>query len=228
MKLLATVETIGLMFLGLATNVVSGLCHNLSIDKPMLTFELIAGSFIHRNSTNTTIAAYRPDAIQSVLETASELFAIQIVGAATSLDQLKLQCEVFSSSSARLQSSGYDTALIQKIICTAAGGIAIPSLDEIVTLIAVLSSEIWIIQAIGAVQSKSGVKKLCDMINVSSAFAIGLQGNLVKEDVCAAAAVVDKVAKSGQPAQVTLIADIDDPLAPVTKIVLPLVPTQAV
>ena len=225
MKLLATVETIGLMFLGLATNVVSSMCHNLSVDKSMLTFELKAGSIVQRN---TIIAAYRPDAIQSVLETASQLFAVQIVGAATSLDQLRLQCEIFSSSSARLQTSGYDTALIQKIICTAAGGNAIPSLDEIVSLIDELSSEIWIIQAIGAVQSKSGIKKLCDMINVSAAFAIGLQGNLVKEDVCAAAAVADTVAKSGSPAQVTLIAPIEDSLTPVTKIVLPFVPAQTV
>ena len=225
MKLLATVETIGLMFLALATNVVSSMCQKLSIDTPLLTFELKAGSVIQRD---TTIAAYRPDAIQSVLETASQLFAVQIVGAATSLDQLKLHCEVFSSSSARLQSSGYDTALIQKIICAAAGRKTIPSLGEIRDLTAELSSEIWIIQAIGAVQSKSGVKKLCDMINVSAALVVGLQGDLVKKDVCAAAAVADKVANSGQPAQVTLTAPIKDSLAPMTKIVLPFVPTKAV
>lgn len=224
MKVLATVETIGLMFLALATNVMSSMCHKLPINKPGLTFELKAGSGIQRD---TTIAAYRPDAIQSVLETASQLFAVQIVGAATSLDQLKLHCDVFASSSARLQSSGYDTALIQKIICTAAGRKTIPSLDEIIALTAELSTEIWIIQAIGAVQGKSGVKNLCNMINISAASAIGLQGDLVKKDVCAAAAVAEKVASSGQPAQVTLTAPIEDSLAPMTKIVLPLVPTKA-
>lgn len=176
---------------------------------------------------DTTIAAYRPDAIQSVLETASELFAIQIVGSATSLDQLKVLCEAFPSSSSRLQAGHYDISLIQKIICAAAGGKVIPSLDEITALTVEVSSEIWIIQAIGAVQGKSGVKKLCELINVSAASAVGLQGDLVKKDVCAAAAVAEKVAKSCQPAQVTLTAPLVNSLAPVSTVVLPFVPTKA-
>lgn len=189
-----------------------------------MTFVLKAVSVIQRD---TTIAAYRPDAFQSVLETASELLAIQILGAATSLDQLKVLCDVFPASSSRLQAGHYDINLIQKIICAAAGGKAIPSLQEITALTVEVSSEIWIIQAIGAVQGKSGVKKLCDLINVSAASAIGLQGDLVKKDVCAAAAVAEEVVNSGQPAQVTLTAPLVNSLAPVSTVVLPFIPTEA-
>lgn len=224
MKFLAIVETVGLMFLALATNVMGGMLHNLSTDKSTLIFEPKAASLAQRD---TTIAAYRPDAIQGVLETASELFAVQIVGAATSLDQLKFLCHVFPLTSSRLQAGSYDTALIQKILCAAADAKALPSLDEIVALTAEISTEIWIIQAIGAVQGESGVKKLCDLINVSAASAVGLQGDLVKKTVCDAAAVADKVASSGQPAEATLTAPLVNSIAPVSTVVLPFVPTTA-
>lgn len=224
MKFLATVETVGLMFLALATNFVGGMYHNNPIDKSILTFELKVASVAQRD---TSIAAYRPDAILSVLETASELLAIQIIGAATSLDQLKFLCLVFPSNSSRLQSEQYDVALIQKIVCAAADEKTIPSLDEIKALTIEISTEIWIIQAIGAVQGKSGVRKLCGLINVSAASAIGLLGDLVKKDVCAAADVADKVGNSDKPAQVTLTAPLVNSIAPVSEVVLPFVPTKA-
>lgn len=222
MKFLAIVETVGLTFLALATNVMGGMFHNLSPDKSTLTFELKAASVVQRD---TTIAAYRPDAIQGVLETASELFAIQIVGGATSLDQLKFLCHVFPLISSRLHAQNYDTALIQKIFCAAADAKALPSLGEIQALTTDISTEIWIIQAIGAVQGKSGVKKLCDLINISAASAVGLQGDLVKETICDAAAVADKVASSGQPAEATLTAPLVNSIASVSTVVLPFVPT---
>lgn len=47
---------------------------------------LTATSGVNRDKT---IAAYGPGAIQSVLDSFSQLFTIQVIGAATSLDQLK-------------------------------------------------------------------------------------------------------------------------------------------
>lgn len=224
MKFLATVNTFGLMFLALATEVLGSMCYSFPSDKVILTLVLKAASVIQRDQS---IAAYRTDAILKVLETASELFAVQVVGALTSRGQLESLCQSFPSSSSRLQSQGYDTALIKKIFCAAAGGETIPSLNETKALTAEISTEIWIIQAIGAVQGKSGVKKLCDLINVSAASAIGLQGDLVKKDICAAATVADKVASSGQPAQVTLTAPLVNSIAPVSQVVLPFVPANA-
>lgn len=223
MKFLATVETVGLMFLALGNNIVGGKCWIFQIDKPILTFELIASSLIHREKH---IAAYHPDAFQTVLNSASELFAIQVVGAATSLDQLKFLCQAASSLSSRLQSGNYNTTLIQTVICNAAGSKTLPSVDEIKTFTTEIATQLWIIQTIGAVQGKLGVKKLSHLINESAASSIGLVGPLAKTDVRAAAAVAEKVARSGQPAQVNLTALLDNSFAPVSKPILPFVPIK--
>lgn len=223
MKFLATVKTAGLMFLALGTNFVGGKCRNFGIDKPILTFELIAASLIHREKD---IAAYHPDAFLTVLNSASELFAIQVVGAATSLDQLKFLCQAASSLSPRLQSGNYNTTLIQTVICNAAGAKTLPSVDEIKGYTVEISTQLWIIQTIGAVQGKLGVKKLSHLINESAASSIGLVGGLAKKDVRAVAAVADKVARSGQPAQFSLTAVLDNSFAPISKPILPFVPIK--
>lgn len=49
MKFLATVETVGLMLLTLAANVVDGMCPNILIDKPILIFDR-AHSYLWRQS----------------------------------------------------------------------------------------------------------------------------------------------------------------------------------
>lgn len=224
MKLLAIVETVCLMFFALKASFVGGMCHQLLIDRPLLIFELKAASANPRR--HRLIAAYGPGAKQGALEVASELFAVQIVGAATSLDELKFLCQALPSNSTRLQSQKYDVALVQKIVCAAADAKVIPSQDEIVALTTEISTEIWIVSAIGAVQGKSGVKKLCDLINVPAASAIGLQGVLVKKSICAAAAVAHKVERSGRPAQFTLTAPLVNSIAPVSKVALPLVPIK--
>lgn len=186
---------------------------------------LKATSGINRGKT---IAAYGPGAIQSVLDSSSQLFAIQVVGAATSIDQLKYLCRVFPSFSSRLKSADFNAALIQKTICNASSGKAIPSPDEIKTFTAEISTEIWIIQAIGAVESEWGVKKLSQLINGSAASRIGLVGSLAKKDVCAAADVTHKVSRSHQPAQFNLTTLLENSFAPVSKVVLPFVPIKEV
>lgn len=193
----------------------------IPIEKPTLTFELKATTVIHRN---ITIAAYHPDAIQNVLNSASGLFAIQVVGAATSLDQLKYLCQVFPSMASRMQSGNYNTALIQKIICTAAGGNNIPSIDQIKNLTVELSTRIWTIQAIGAVEGSSGVKKLYQLINPRAASAIGLLGNVVKKDMRTAATVAGKVAHFCKPAQANLTIVPQSYFAPAFNMVLPFIP----
>lgn len=170
------------------------------------------------------IPAYRADAIQSVLILASELYAVQLAGSVSTSNQLEFLCQDYVPlSSSRLQPLGYDVGLIKRILCAAAGD-AVPSLELILALSKEISTEIWIVQAIGAVTSHNGVQQLCDLINVEAADAIGLVGDLVKKDVCDAAAVANKVSASKKAESVTLTAPTVTPIAPVSKVVLPFVP----
>ena len=141
------------------------------------------------------------------------LFFLEIADTATSDDQLKFLFQVFPSS--HLQP---DTALLEKIICTAASGQSILLLDEIKAFNIEDSTQIWFIRAVGAFTGKPWIKMLCRLINVSDASTIELQGNLDKKDVYATAAVADTVASSHQPTQVITAPEI--PLVPVPKVAL--------
>lgn len=210
MKLLATVGNVVLIFLALITKVMDGMCHIFAIEKPILIFEPKDTSDI---KPDTAIAEYQIDNIRGILENILPLFFLQIADAATSDDQLKFLFQVFPSS--RLQP---DTALLEKIICTAASGQSILSLNEIKAFNIEDSTQTWFIQAVGAFTGKPWVKMLCHLTNVSDASAIELQGHLVEKDVYATAAVADTVASSDQPAQV--ITALDNPLVPVSKVAL--------
>ena len=157
------------------------------------------------------------------MEVASELLAIQIVGAATSLEQLKILCDIDLTASSRLNVESYNTGLIHEIFCAAADAETVPPQEEITALTTEKSTEIWIIQAIGAVTGKSGVQKLCNLINVNAASAVGLNGDLVKKTVCNAAAVANEVASSGEQANAILSAPAVYSIAPVSTVVLPFV-----
>ena len=152
---------------------------------------------------------------------------MQVVGAATKHHELEFLCQNFIRNSAsRLAPLGYKLDLIGKIFCADVAGDKLPPLGLVQALTRELSTEIWIVQAIGAVTGRDGVQKLCELINVEAADAIGLQGDLVKKDVCAAAAVANQVSKSSKPASVTLKAPLVVPIAPVSELVLPFVPVQ--
>ncbi|MCJ1430083.1 hypothetical protein MMC29_007998 [Sticta canariensis] len=221
MKFVAAFETIGLMFLALAPNVVGGWYPDFQLTSHLITYELKATPVTHRN---VTIAGCHPDAIHNVLDSASGLLAVQVVGAATSLDQLKYLCQIFPTISSRLQSGEYNITLIQKIVCTAAGGKAIPSMDEIKALTAALSTKIWTIQAIGAVEGRSGLKKLFKLINPRAASAVGLVSGLVKKDVHTAAAVAGKVAHFAKPAHANLTTIPPTDFTPTFESVLSFIP----
>ncbi|MCJ1468753.1 hypothetical protein MMC07_007383 [Pseudocyphellaria aurata] len=214
MKFPAHVGTVGLMSLAFMTSVMGSY--------KIADVGAQAAPIVQRD---TTIAAYEPDTIERVLATASELLAAQIVGAADSILTLQTVCQFFPVFTSRLNSQGYDTALMQQIICDSAAGTDVPSLSEVQAVTIELSSEIWIIQAIGAVQGKSGVKKLCNLINNAAASAIGLAGDFVKQNVCGAATVAEQVASADQPEQYTITDPIVNTIAPVSTVVLPFTPT---
>lgn len=144
---------------------------------------------------------------------------MQIVGAATSQDQLRFLCKSFSYT--RLANQFYNVTLMQQIICAGSEPADLTPLPLIRTLTTEVSTEIWIVQAIGAVQGN--IQKLCDIINVAAASAIGLLGDLVKKDVCAAAAVASNVARVGGTKAVTLTAPVATSIAPLSELTLPFV-----
>lgn len=67
------------------------------------------------------------------------------------------------------------------------------------------------------------MKKLCDIIDPKAASAIGLIGDQVKKDVCAAADVASKVAKNGGTTPVTLTVPQVATIAPLSELTLPFV-----
>ena len=216
MKLLARIGKVGLMFLALFTKVMDGKCNIFTIEKLILIF-------VPKDTSNikpqTAIAEHHIDNVRGILETILPLFFQQIADAATSDDQLKFLFQLFPSS--RLQ---LDTALLETVICTSASGRSILSLDEIKAFNIDYSTQIWFIQAVNAFTSKPWVKMLCHLINVPDDSAIEFQGNLVKKEVYAAAAVTDTVERSDEPAQV--ITALENPVVPVPKVALLFVPPE--
>lgn len=67
------------------------------------------------------------------------------------------------------------------------------------------------------------MNKLCEIIDVKAASAIGLLGDLVKKDVCAAAEVASKVASVGGTTSVILTAPLVTSIAPLAELTLPFV-----
>ena len=111
-----------------------------------------------------------------MLNNASILFANQLVGAATSLNELVLLCDHFDTS--RLATQGYNVTLIKDRICAASELPTLQSNSEISDLTSFYSTEIWIAQLITAVLGDTFL--LCDFINVPAADSVGLNATLVE------------------------------------------------
>ncbi|KAL8904773.1 MAG: hypothetical protein Q9171_006934 [Xanthocarpia ochracea] len=119
-----------------------------------------------------------------ILNLASDLLAVQIVGTQSTPAEIAELCSEFDFS--RLLASGYNVTTIQNVFCQAANRTGtIPSLTEIQQLTVEYSSWIWIYQAVGALNNDLGLlKQLCESINVASAFSVGQNGTLVKTTIC--------------------------------------------
>lgn len=161
-------------------------------------------------------AGYINGTIENVAQLVSELVSVQAVGAATTQAQLRYLCKNFSFD--RLNAQFYNVTLIKQIICAGSKPDVLTFLPLIRTLTTQVSTDIWIVQAIGAVEGN--VQKLCDIIDPVAASKIGLLGDLVKKDVCNAAAVASKVAKQGGTTAVTITAPVVTDIAPLSALEL--------
>ncbi|MCJ1264178.1 hypothetical protein MMC22_004049 [Lobaria immixta] len=212
MKFRSILEAAGLLFLASGISVMASPVEEVND----VLEDSVAARSLNRLKQE---AGYQSGTIEVVAQLVSELVAVQIVGAATSQDQLHFLCNSFSYS--RLAGQFYNVTLMQNIICAGAKPTSLTPLPLIRNLTTEVSTEIWIVQAIGAVQGN--IAKLCEIIDVDAATAIGLTGTLVKKDVCAAAAVASKVAKSGGTTAVTLTAPLVTSIAPLSELTLPFV-----
>ncbi|KAL9639837.1 MAG: hypothetical protein Q9204_000943 [Flavoplaca sp. TL-2023a] len=137
-------------------------------------------------SVNATQPAPQPlPQPEDILTLASDLLAVQLVGAQP--DQEALQDLANNFPLVRLRASGYDTTRMNSVFSQAASVTAsLPSLTEVQRLTVEYSSYIWIYQAVGALnKDKVLIQQLCDSINVAASFAIGHNGTLVKTTICA-------------------------------------------
>ncbi|KAI4164143.1 MAG: hypothetical protein LQ342_002107 [Letrouitia transgressa] len=158
-----------------------------------------------------------PATLLPILNLATNLWAIQTVGALTDPLQFTFLCSNFSL--ARLALEGYNTTSLSRTFCSAASSFGsgssssstptFPALDLINQLTIQYSTQIWITQAVGALSCNStkghGNEKrpngqkaatlcqnkklatLCHMLDVAGADAVGLDGTAVKNQICAAA-----------------------------------------
>ena len=122
--------------------------------------------------------------IEGVLEYASQTLAAQIVGAVTSIGQLKFLCHHADQLDSRLQQEGYDVAYIKNAVCTAANQTALASNAEIQSEVRLASSKIWVVQALGSTLGSQNA--LCNIFDVDAANAVGLVGQFVKNEICGA------------------------------------------
>ncbi|KAI4260337.1 MAG: hypothetical protein L6R42_004092 [Xanthoria sp. 1 TBL-2021] len=142
--------------------------------------------------TDLVERAFEPVVFQDILNLASDLFAIQLVGAQSRLEQLTNLCVNFDPTP--IISEGYNFTLIHNIFCEAGwatflkGRFDVPDTPTIQALTTTFSSYIWIFQAIGATGNDAHrLSQLCDLINPPSSAAVGHNATLVKNTICGVA-----------------------------------------
>ncbi|KAL8838323.1 MAG: hypothetical protein Q9176_005134 [Flavoplaca citrina] len=131
-----------------------------------------------------------PVRIEDILNLASNLFAVQLVGAYPRGDQLNQLC--FNFDQTRLSAQGYNTTILHNIFCEAGWATFlgtstydVPTSDYIKNLVTKFSTNIWIFQAFGAMNNDPyRLGKLCELLTPEFSFKVGLDFDLVKKSVC--------------------------------------------
>lgn len=113
---------------------------------------------------------------QEVLNNASLLFANQLVGSATSLEQLVVLCHTFDTS--RLATEGYNVTLIKDTICEASKLPALQTNAEIKNLTILYNTYIFETQLNTSINGNHFL--VCDFFDVVAAGTVGLNGTDVE------------------------------------------------
>ncbi|KAL9597162.1 MAG: hypothetical protein Q9219_005328 [cf. Caloplaca sp. 3 TL-2023] len=110
--------------------------------------------------------------------------AIQLIGTQTNEQGINSLTTIDLS---RLQAQGYNVTSLRTIFSQAASAWRepFPPNEEITARVIKYSSWIWIFQAVGALKGDPHrLNLLCKLIDVPSAFSVGQNGTLVKEQIC--------------------------------------------
>ncbi|KAL8810676.1 MAG: hypothetical protein Q9200_002388 [Gallowayella weberi] len=174
---------------------------SLSLTPVLLVFVNLASCITNFQNANSSavgsvnnpvpVPELEPVSSQDILNLASDVFAIQIVGSKSTWGQLNKLCTHFNPT--RLVGQGYNESRIHNIFCEATDATArneynVPSSDYIQVTATKYSSYIWIFQAVGALKNdRARLKQLCESIDVGSLFEAGQEGGLVKNTICDAA-----------------------------------------
>ncbi|KAL8833288.1 MAG: hypothetical protein Q9170_004347 [Blastenia crenularia] len=134
---------------------------------------------------NATVQApIQPPTLSDIQNLATDLFAVQLIGAQVNYPGINYLCSNFNTS--RLQAEGYNVTTLHDVFCQASNtqnhGI---TLDEIRQFTQLYSSYIWIFQAVGALKGDAHrLNILCHLIDIPGADSVGQFGGLVKENIC--------------------------------------------
>ncbi|KAL8672312.1 MAG: hypothetical protein Q9168_003228 [Polycauliona sp. 1 TL-2023] len=130
--------------------------------------------------------------IQDILNLATAVFGIQLVGAQSHRSQIDNLCNHFDPTN--LGAAGYNVTLLHDIFCEALsvyipvsslGGNATPNPAEIKAQTVKFSTYIWIFQAFGVVNNDPYLLgPLCSLLSPRDAAMTGLDFNLVKKSIC--------------------------------------------
>lgn len=137
-------------------------------------------------TANTIQARAQVPKNSAILNLATDVFAVQLVGTQTTEQGIQSLCNETDLS--RLREEGYNTTALKEIFCDTASNPAnrpLPSIAGITSNVINYSSWIWIFQAVGALKGdKHRLNLLCHLIDVESAFSVGQNGTLVKNQIC--------------------------------------------
>ncbi|KAL8873853.1 MAG: hypothetical protein Q9174_000733 [Haloplaca sp. 1 TL-2023] len=131
-----------------------------------------------------------PIDFQNVINLATNLFGVQLVGAYSRQQQLDALC--FNFDPTRLNAQGYNITLLHNIFCEAGaatqvggGDPFVPNTPYIQNLTRFFSTYIWIFQAFGAMNNDpTRLQVLCELITPEFSFKSGLDFDLVKLRIC--------------------------------------------
>ncbi|KAG7009267.1 hypothetical protein G7Y79_00003g011350 [Physcia stellaris] len=120
--------------------------------------------------------------IDGVYQYSSEQLAAQLVGAATSLQQLKDGCTYAPAFTKRLATQHINTTTITDTICAAAKMPALSTNEDVLNKTAEARTRVWIVTALPA--CGYNFNKLCNLIDIDGANSVGLDGAFVKNEIC--------------------------------------------
>lgn len=110
--------------------------------------------------------------IDGVYQYSSEQLAAQLVGAATSLQQLKDGCTYAPAFTKRLATQHINTTTITDTICAAAKMPALSTNEDVLNKTAEARTRVWIVTALPA--CGYNFNKLCNLIDIDGANSVGL------------------------------------------------------